>query len=423
MIVQFGSNPMEVNIEGTQNLLNLISMLEEKTGVPRAHMKLISHGKMLFPRQRDGRPLHEVMISDLPLGTKSKILMVGNATYEETPKELPRIKGDMTEEGRQRCGKYVIDANDLNIRTQQFFTYYRFHTIQTLPNLPDEHKAREILSKLASDPGILSVMAKHKWSVGALCELYPEGLVGVRDVCVLGLNENRGQRIFLRLRTDDLKGFRKILSIRKVLYHELAHNVHSDHGDNFFMLMRQIEREAKELDWSSNRGSTEGATRHQHYDSSASSTHQQAHTLGNASLGATGNATPSLPPPGVVDRSRFTAITPPAPSADQHDEKEGDSSSHTISVIDAEPEETKIDWSRIVMEAVDAKVADAYVYLLDIVDEGRGAAVNAELEEKLPALREAVHDLCAANSDSVAVLSDAMTLLKNIINRAMMVCT
>jgi hypothetical protein len=310
----------------------------------------------------------------------------------------------------------------------------------------------------------------------------------------LGLNENRGQRIFLRLRTDDLKGFRKILSIRKVLYHELAHNVHSDHGDNFFMLMRQIEREAKELDWRSGRGSTVGATRHQHYDSSAaSSTHQQAHTLGNASPEATGNAAPSLPAPlmaGVAAVSRFAAIAPTVPSAapvvDQHDEmeeeeeemccgcsrkfaeqkymsseeveathsllgdaavlqfpdegpaamegagdagdsgsdeKEGDSSSHTISAIDAEPEETKIDWSRIVMEAVDAKVADAYVYLLDIVDEGRGVAPNAELEEKLPALREAVHDLCAANSDSVAVLSDAMSLLKDIVNRAMMVCT
>jgi WLM domain len=40
--------------------------------------------------------------------------------------------------------------------------------------------------------------------------------VGVSDVCVMGLNENHGQTIRLRLRTDDLQGFRKPLSIKKV---------------------------------------------------------------------------------------------------------------------------------------------------------------------------------------------------------------
>ena len=42
--------------------------------------------------------------------------------------------------------------------------------------------------------------------MGALCELYPEGQVGVSDVCVMGLNQNSGQKILLRLRTDDLQG-------------------------------------------------------------------------------------------------------------------------------------------------------------------------------------------------------------------------
>lgn len=64
-------------------------------------------------------------------------------------------------------------------------------------------------------------MQKYKWTVGCLCEMYPEGYVGVSDVCVMGLNENKGQKILLRLRTDDLKGFRKILSIRKVRFFQL----------------------------------------------------------------------------------------------------------------------------------------------------------------------------------------------------------
>lgn len=50
-----------------------------------------------------------------------------------------------------------------------------------------------------------------RWSVGALSEMYPDGKVGVDPVCVLGLNKNKGQEILLRLRTDDLLGFRKYL--------------------------------------------------------------------------------------------------------------------------------------------------------------------------------------------------------------------
>ena len=72
-------------------------------------------------------------------------------------------------------------------------------------------------------------MQKHQWKVGILAEMYPEGLVGQDEVTILGLNTNKGQKIELRLRTDDLQGFRKIQSIKKTLYHELAHNEHGPH--------------------------------------------------------------------------------------------------------------------------------------------------------------------------------------------------
>jgi hypothetical protein len=64
---------------------------------------------------------------------------------------------------------------------------------------------------------------------------------------------------FFNIRTDDLKGFRKIQSIRDVLFHELAHNEHSDHDAQFYMLMRQIKREVTELDWRSSKGKTTGS--------------------------------------------------------------------------------------------------------------------------------------------------------------------
>ena len=232
MIVKHGSNSIVIEIEDFQTMYHLLSVLEEKTGVPISNMKIISQGKVIFPDAKTMSP-EDMLVKDIPKGSKATILMMGNSSYTEAPKELPRVRDDLTVEGRKHRGKYVIDANYLNRRSGSFRTNYRFHSIQTLPNLPEEYKAREILSSLASDPGVLAVLAKHEWSVGALCELYPEGYVGVSDVCILGLNENHGQRILLRLRTDDLKGFRKILTIKKVLYHELAHNVHSDHDDKF----------------------------------------------------------------------------------------------------------------------------------------------------------------------------------------------
>lgn len=490
MIVQYGSTPIEIDIEGTQSIFKLVKLLEEKTGVPEENMKLISRGRLLYPRNVKDRHLPEVLlISDLPFGTRSKILMVGNATYEEPPKEIPRIKDDLTEEGRNRRGKYVLDAHDLNNKGLQIKTNYRFHAIQTLPNLPEEHKAREILSTLASDPGILSVLSKHKWSVGALCELYPEGYVGVSDVCVMGLNENHGQRILLRLRTDDLKGFRKILSIRKVLYHELAHNVHSDHDDNFYMLMRQIENESKELDWRNSRGSTTGVKRHlsstpfsSPLANATGHIPQQTHILGGAedTQEASGSRPPAPLMAGVAAISRFASTAPhthspsvasPKEEVEQEEQEEDvccgcsrefseqkymsseevesthslfdqmtcaqdeilsnmEESGRVVEVVDEQGsppsvsidrnDARDVDWSSLIMAAVDAKVADAYVYLLDTVEDGR-AAPNGELEEKLPALREAIHNLCAASSDSVSTLRDAMALLKDIISRAMLV--
>ena len=56
-------------------------------------------------------------------------------------------------------------------------------------------------------------MSKHRWSVGLLSEMPPEGKVGVSPVCILGVNINAGQEISLRLRTDDLKGFRRYDSL------------------------------------------------------------------------------------------------------------------------------------------------------------------------------------------------------------------
>ena len=70
-------------------------------------------------------------------------------------------------------------------------------------------------------------MQTHKFAVGTLTELAPH-----EHPQLLGLNVNRGEAVKLRLRTNDYEGFRLYADVRRVLCHELAHNVWGDHDHN-----------------------------------------------------------------------------------------------------------------------------------------------------------------------------------------------
>ncbi|KAI9913912.1 hypothetical protein PsorP6_006634 [Peronosclerospora sorghi] len=178
--------------------------------------------------------------------------------------EMNLVQDTAEKERKIRESRRVVNISKRN-RTlaaqTAMSTNYRFHTIEPLNNFSDKNKAQEILENLANDRGILAVMAKHKWSVGVLAEMPPDGKVGVDPVCVLGLNQNQGQKILLRLRTDDFRGFRKFLTIKKVLFHELSHNVHPKHDTNFYELMRQIEKESDALDWTKATGTALDSSR------------------------------------------------------------------------------------------------------------------------------------------------------------------
>ena len=186
----------------------------------------------------------------MPILRRHSLWTAPKEIFEKAKRNAPRIRDDLSSQGRadiasrQRLGRQLL-SRAAKMESKHSSKSFGFHRIETLPMLPEQNKAKEILNSLANDPGILACMEKHNWNVGCLAEMYPEGKVGESEVCIMGLNQNKGQKILLRLRTDDLKGFRKILSIRKVLFHELAHNVHSEHDGEFFKLMRQVEEECK----------------------------------------------------------------------------------------------------------------------------------------------------------------------------------
>ena len=85
-------------------------------------------------------------------------------------------------------------------------------------------------------------MRSHKFTVGLLTELAPH-----EHPQLLGLNVNSGQSILLRIRTDAYDGFRTYVDIRRVLCHELTHNVYGGHGDDVSHLINLNEYSTKPL--------------------------------------------------------------------------------------------------------------------------------------------------------------------------------
>lgn len=133
---------------------------------------------------------------------------------------------------------------------------YTFLRLETLPGLPGAHRSLALLQRLRDDPGVRTVMRRHRFTVGLLAEMDPasntrHGPGGSSTERLLGLNRNRGEAIELRLRTDAYDGYRAYASVRATLCHELAHNVFGPHDRDFWDLCHRIEREVQAADWKS----------------------------------------------------------------------------------------------------------------------------------------------------------------------------
>ena len=113
---------------------------------------------------------------------------------------------------------------------------------------PHAFKAIEILEKLATDPGVVSIMLERKLVVGTLGEMDPIDDRLMKKTaghggCLLGYNTNMGTRIDLKLRTDDLRRFRPYAEVVSILIHELSHNWVGEHNALFWANFAQMRVE------------------------------------------------------------------------------------------------------------------------------------------------------------------------------------
>ncbi|KAJ2237997.1 hypothetical protein IWW45_000472 [Coemansia sp. RSA 485] len=243
----------EFNASENTTLGELREQIAQVFGVEPSNQRLILKGKTLSDSD------NELVTTTIPSG--SQLLLIGTPTAQIAQFQHKELQHKESEKNYQRYRATSADVQTTRARIGSLDdkeTKYTFHSFETLPNLPNREQAMDILKRLEKDEGVRQIMQKREYSVGVLRELHPA------ERTILGYNRNRGQVIALRLRSDDLDGFRMYESIREVLMHELAHMVWDEHDENFHRLNREHCREVIELNWTL-RGQTTGGPNAQRF--------------------------------------------------------------------------------------------------------------------------------------------------------------
>ena len=152
------------DLQSVQTFEELLETLSVITSIPSANIKIIANGKVLSS--------HTFSSSILRYRVGSQASTIASPDQVEF-----RVKDDLSAEGvHAKSLRAVRETNfDRRMRIKkELANPYRFHDLETLNGFEDEAHARELLQLLSTDPGVLEVLKKHKWSVGKLCEMYPE---------------------------------------------------------------------------------------------------------------------------------------------------------------------------------------------------------------------------------------------------------
>ncbi|KAL5513384.1 hypothetical protein ACEPAH_3783 [Sanghuangporus vaninii] len=236
-----GSYTLEVPADST--LAALHEQLEALTSVPPSLQKLLYKGK------KPNISLEETTLERAGLKDGMKVQLVGSRVDEIDGMKLAENEKRKKEEILARRKVMNLPKPRSTGSSSGAALSYRFHNLVPLAHLPRPDTALSLLQRLSSDPAIQHVMQKHKFAVGTLTELAPH-----EHPNLLGLNVNRGEAIKLRLRTDSYDGFRLYSDIRRVLCHELAHNVWGDHDNNFKALNSQLNKDVVDFERSQREG-------------------------------------------------------------------------------------------------------------------------------------------------------------------------
>ncbi|KAK9804353.1 hypothetical protein WJX72_008599 [[Myrmecia] bisecta] len=247
--VSYRGKQHQLSLPASSTLEGLGKALERETSAAFETIKLVIPGRKGPPARPATSPAQSLQAAGIP--AKGRLMMLASSAAEveaiQHSRDLPGLAG-FDHEHKQAMRRRQHAGGGALVLPKGEYVFQQFRLLPHPALTPPPSEALKLLHRLAADPGIVGIMNKHRWTVGLLSEMPPEGKVGVSAMCILGYNVNQGQEISMRLRTDDLKGFRRYDRIRETLCHELAHMVWGEHDHNFKQLNSQLLRECAEFE-------------------------------------------------------------------------------------------------------------------------------------------------------------------------------
>jgi hypothetical protein len=174
---------------------------------------------------------------------------------EQQQRQKKYNNNNLGEDHNHYWGEGILTQQDKNYKFCRFqaCTWQSFGHRPT-DQTPHAFEAMRLLTKLATDPGIVAVMKERELLVGTLAEMDPiddrlmqktqqEHEHHAGRCLLLGYNTNGGARIDIKLRTDDLQSFRPYPQLVSTLLHELSHNWVSEHNLLFWTNYGQMRVE------------------------------------------------------------------------------------------------------------------------------------------------------------------------------------
>jgi len=237
----------EVPIQAGEAVSSIFDFVQEVMDFPRDNCKLICKGKLLRPEDA----VQSESAASLKPGSKVMLMATSehDISFVRNSRPDPLVKGFAEEERDERNRRKRAKAGQVSAWGTKQDQEYCFASIKAefKYSTPSPYEAEALLKKLATDPGIIELMKTRQFRVGILTEMSPveaqERMAnrGTPNMDLLGYNQNAGDKIVLRLRTDSLKGFRPYHDLINTLIHELTHNVWGPHDHNFWKLYGELK--------------------------------------------------------------------------------------------------------------------------------------------------------------------------------------
>lgn len=223
LTIKYRSQTHVISIAKSSTLSQLQEKIYDITRVQPAHQKLLAPqcGQRIAEILRSGAA-EDVTLDSLQVKDGIRMSVIGATESEIAKVQEQDEKMAVKQKPRQFHPSLLKNSSPRRTPSSSLgppvFGRCGAHS-STPEGSPLQADVVKYLERLASDPAVLHVCKLHSYQVGLLSELLPH-----ENPELLGLNVNKGEKILLRIRTDEEDGFRDYKTTRRVLMHELAHN-------------------------------------------------------------------------------------------------------------------------------------------------------------------------------------------------------